>query len=118
MRPSVFSQTCDRRTIGLYFCQIGGNLWKKKKLTVEERRLQRIAQLKARLQKEEARLADNERKKRTGQLVSWGVMVEEIFKSADEAGRQRLVESAKKHLKDRNLQRALEGFSRLGGMCL
>lgn len=67
----------------------------KKQLTTEERRLQRIAQLKARLQKEEARLADSERKKRTGQLVSWGVMVEEIFKSADEAGRQRLIESAK-----------------------
>ena len=86
----------------------------KKTLTTEERRLQRIAQLKARLQKEEARLADSERKKRTGQLISWGVMVEEIFKSTDEAGRQRLIESAKRHLNDRNLQRALEGFSRLG----
>jgi hypothetical protein len=87
----------------------------KKTLTPEEKRLQRIAQLKARLQKEEARLADSERKKRTGQLVAWGIMVEEIFKSTDDAGKQRLIESAKKHLKDRNLQRALEGFSRLGG---
>lgn len=86
----------------------------KKLITTEERRLQRIAQLKAKLQKEEARLADNARKKRTGQLISWGVMVEEIFKSADDAGRQRLIESAKKHLKERNLKRALEGFSRLG----
>lgn len=86
----------------------------KKQFSTKDRRLQRIAQLKARLQKEEARLADSERKKRTGQLVSWGVMVEEIFKSTDEAGRQKLVESAKKYLKDRNLQRALEGFSRLG----
>lgn len=86
----------------------------KKQLSTKDRRLQRIAQLKARLQNEEARLADSERKKRTGQLVSWGVMVEEIFKSTDEAGRQKLVESAKKYLKDRNLQRALEGFSRLG----
>lgn len=86
----------------------------KKQLSTKDRRLQRIAQLKARLQKEEARLSDSERKKRTGQLVSWGVMVEEIFKSTDEAGRQKLVESAKKYLKDRNLQRALEGFSRLG----
>lgn len=86
-----------------------------KELTTEEKRLKKIAQLKARLQKEEARLADSERKKRTGQLISWGVMVEEIFKSTDEAGRQRLIESAKKHLKERNLQRALEGFSRLDG---
>lgn len=87
----------------------------KKYLTTEEKRLKRIAQLKARLQKEEARLADSERKKRTGQLVSWGVMVEEIFKNADESGRQWLMDSAKKYLKERNLQRALEGFSRLGG---
>lgn len=87
----------------------------KKTLTTEEKRLQRIAQLKARLQKEEARLADSERKKRTGQLVALGIMVEEIFKSTDDAGKQRLIESAKKHLKDRNLQRSLEGFSRLGG---
>ena len=87
----------------------------KKYLTAEERRIKRISQLKARLQKEEARLADSERKKRTGQLVSWGVMVEEIFKNADESGRQWLMDSAKKYLKERNLQRALEGFSRLGG---
>lgn len=87
-------------------------------LTTEQKRAKRIAQLKARLKKEEARLADSERKKRTGQLISWGIMVEEIFKSEDESERQKLVESAKKHLKDRNLQRALEGFSRLGGVCL
>ena len=85
----------------------------KKLITTEERRLQRIAQLKAKLQKVEARLADSARKKRTGQLISWGVLIEEIFKSADEAGRQRLIESAKKHLKDRNLDRALQGFDRL-----
>ena len=82
----------------------------KKQLTTEERRLQRIAQLKARLQKEEARLADSERKKRTGQLVSWGVMVEEIFKSADEAGRQRLIESAKKTSQGQELA---AGFGRI-----
>lgn len=82
-------------------------------LTTEQKRAKRIAQLRARLQKEEARQAEDQRKKRNGQLVSWGVMVEEIFKNADEAGRQRLIDSAKKHLKERNLQRALEGFSRL-----
>lgn len=84
-------------------------------LTTEQKRAKRIAQLRSKLQKEESRQAEDLRKKRNGQLVSWGVMVEEIFKSADEAGRQRLVESAKRYLKDRNLQRALEGFSRLGG---
>lgn len=84
-------------------------------LTTEQKREKRIAQLRARLQKEEAKQAASQRKKRDGQLISWGVMVEEIFKSTDEAGKQRLIESAKKHLKERNLQRALEGFSRLGG---
>ena len=84
-------------------------------LTTAQKRANRIAQLRARLQKEEARQAEDLRKKRNGQLVSWGVMVEEIFKSADEAGKQRLMDSARKHLKERNLQRALEGFSRLGG---
>lgn len=84
-------------------------------LTTEQKRAKRIAQLRARLQKEESRQAEDLRKKRNGQLVSWGVMVEEIFKSADEAGRQRLIDSAKKHLKERNLQRALEGFTRLSG---
>lgn len=84
-------------------------------LTTEQKRAKRIAQLRARLQKEEAKQTQDIRKKRDGQLVSWGVMVEEIFKSTDEAGRQRLIDSAKKHLKERNLQRALEGFSRLSG---
>lgn len=84
-------------------------------MTTKEKRLNRIAQLKARLQKEEAKLRTSQRKERTGQLVSWGVMVEEIFKAADEAGRQRLIESAQKHLTERNLERALAGFSRLAG---
>lgn len=82
-------------------------------LTTEQKREKRIAQLKARLQKEQAKQTESQRKKRDGQLISWGVMVEEIFKNADEAGKQRLIDSAKKHLKDRNLQRALEGFARL-----
>ena len=86
-------------------------------LTTEQKRAQRIAQLRARLQKEEAKQAEVHRKKRDGQLFSWGIMVEEIFKSeiADEAGRQRLIDSAKRHLKEKNLQRALEGFTRLSG---
>lgn len=87
-------------------------------LTTEQKREKRIAQLKARLQKEQAKQTESQRKKRDGQLISWGVMVEEIFKNADEAGKQRLIDSAKKHLKDRNLQRALEGFARLDERCL
>ena len=87
-------------------------------LTTEQKREKRIAQLRAKLQKEEAKQADSQRKKRNGQLISWGILVEEVFKNADEASRQQLIDSAKKHLKNRNLQRALEGFARLGWACL
>lgn len=82
-------------------------------MTTEEKRLKKIEQLKARLQKEQAKQNSVERKRRDGQLIAWGVMIEEIFKCADEAGKEKLIESAKRHLKDRNLERALEGFKRL-----
>ena len=82
-------------------------------VTPEERRLQRIAQLKAKLQKEEARLSNDKRKERDGQLIAFGVYVEELFKSADMDERNRLEESMKKHLSGRNLERALAGLSRI-----
>ena len=50
-----------------------------KTATPEERRLQRIAQLKAKLQKEEALLSKDKRKERDGQLIAFGVYVEEFF---------------------------------------
>lgn len=87
----------------------------KQQLTTEEKRLQKIAQLKARLQKEEARLNQDKRKERNGQLVACGVLVEEMFKAGDEIARQKWIDGAKKHLKDRNLDRALACFERLGG---
>ena len=86
-----------------------------KTATPEERRLQRIAQLKAKLQKEEALLSKDKRKERDGQLIAFGVLVEEMFKTAEPENRQKWLDGAKKHLKDRNLTRALAGFERLGG---
>jgi hypothetical protein len=82
-------------------------------LTTEDKRLQKIAQLKARLQKEEARLNQDKRKERDGQLIAFGVLVEELFKAGDPVARQKWQDGAKKHLNDRNLKRALAGFSRL-----
>lgn len=87
----------------------------KQQLTTEERRKQKIAQLKAQLQKEESRLNKDKRKERDGQLIAFGVYVEEFFKSADMEGRKRLEESIKKHLAGRNLERALAGLARMGG---
>lgn len=83
--------------------------------TTEQKRIQRIAQLKAKLQKEEARLSNAKRKKRNGELIAFGVYVEEFFKVADEEARKKLEESIKKHVKERNLERALSGLSRLKG---
>ena len=87
----------------------------KQQLTTEERRKQKIAQLKAQLQKEESRLNKDKRKERDGQHIAFGVLVEEMFKTAEPENRQKWLDGAKKHLKDRNLTRALAGFERLGG---
>lgn len=84
-----------------------------KRLTTEEKRRQRIAQLKAKLQKEEARQNEEERKQRNGQLIAFGVYIEEFFKSADQDGKKRLENSIKEHLTGRNLERALNGLQRL-----
>lgn len=86
---------------------------KNKLATPEERRLKRIAQIKAKLQKEEARLNHDRRKERNGQLIAFGVYIEEFYKSADVEGKKRLEESMRKHLKDRNLIRAMKGLKRL-----
>lgn len=85
----------------------------KKLITTEEKRKLRIAQLKAKLQKEEARLNQDKRKERNGQLIAFGVLVEEIFKLGDEKIIFSLTEAAKTRLKDRNLHRAIAGFERL-----
>lgn len=85
----------------------------KKGFTTEEKRKQRIAQLKAKLQKEEARLNQEKRKERNGQLIAFGVLIEEIFKSRNSQLVTMLEEAAKTRLKDRNLNRAIAGFERL-----
>lgn len=84
-----------------------------KNMSIEEKRLQKIAQLKARLQKEEAMLKKSQRKERDGQLVVFGVLVEELYKTATKDERMRWAEKANQLLTDRNLARALAGFERL-----
>ena len=84
-------------------------------LTTQERRAKQKAQLKARLAKLEALDSREKRKERDGQLIAWGVLVEEMFKSGESESRQKWIDSANKHLKDRNLARALAGFQRIAG---
>ena len=57
---------------------------KKDIVTTKKKRIQRIEQLKAKLQKEQAKLSASKRKERDGQLISFGVYIEEFFKSSNE----------------------------------
>lgn len=79
--------------------------------TTREKRLKEIAQLKARLQKKEAQLNTSKRKERNGILIAFGILVEEILKSDDTQAISLLKEKASLHLKDRNLDRATQGFN-------
>ena len=90
----------------------------KSKLTQEEKRLKRIAQLNRNQILDSFEQAQNtgnqeERKRRTGQLVAFGFYIEEFFKTSDDEAKKRLEESIKKHLSGRNLERALDGIKRL-----
>jgi len=84
-----------------------------KQLSNKERLEQKIAQIKAQLRKTEAKFTQSQRKERNGHLIAFGVLVEEIFKAGDEKGQQKLIEAANRHLKDRTLAKALDGFKRL-----
>jgi hypothetical protein len=55
-------------------------------LTASQKREQKINQLKKRIDKEEYLLNETKRKERNGQLIAFGVLVEEIFSAPSEAG--------------------------------
>lgn len=83
-----------------------------KTITTKERK-QRIARLKAEIKKEEALLKQNLKKERTNQLVIFGTLVEEIFKTCSEVDRNRWIETTKEYLEGESCRRALAGFERL-----
>jgi len=85
----------------------------KPQLTTEQKRKLRIEKYRALLQKEEARESKAARKERDGQLIAWGVMVEEWYKARTADKRVKIADMAKEFLKDRNLLRALAGFQRI-----
>lgn len=82
-------------------------------MTARQKQVERINQLRAKLERAQNRLTSADRKARNGQLVVFGVYVEEVFKKASEEGRKRIEDSIKAHLTGRNLARALEGIARL-----
>lgn len=86
-----------------------------RKLTGEERRRERIRQLKNRIQRETSLLSTQARKTRNGQLISLGVMVEAAYRNGDPEQRRTIREWAEKYLTDeRNRVRVEAGFDRLG----
>jgi hypothetical protein len=83
-------------------------------LTILEKRRQRIQHLENKLQRERNRLSSQNRKARTGQLISWGVMVEAAYKQGTPEQRTQLHKLAETFLTDeRNLWRAQSGFERV-----
>lgn len=82
-------------------------------LTTSEKRVIKIAQLKARLQKEQARLNSVARKERNGQLIALGVLGEIIYKKASREERIKMATDAGNFLTGRNLDRVLGAFRRL-----
>lgn len=75
-----------------------------------EKLLQQEQQLRARIQKEKARLNQRERSERTGRLIAWGVMVEQMLLDPEEAlTTEQLAMQCKRFLNGRTLERALTG---------
>lgn len=84
-----------------------------KNLTAEERRIKRIAQMRAKLQKEEALLNHDRRKKRNGQLIAGGVFMEQLYTSGTPEQKDSLKKKATEKLDERNRERVLACFDRL-----
>jgi hypothetical protein len=85
----------------------------KRMLTTSEKRVIKINQLKAKLQKEQARINAVARKERNGQLIALGVLGEELYKAASRDERLKMATEAGKLLSGRNLDRVLGAFKRL-----
>ena len=80
--------------------------------TTREKRLAKIAQLEAQLQKEKSRLNAEKRKERNGQLIAFGVFLEEYLKQFPDRIPS-MKQLMQKLLEGRNLDRALAGVERV-----
>lgn len=80
--------------------------------TTREKREKKISQLEARLQKERALLSEEKRKERNGQLIAFGIYLEAFLKAHPDQW-QKIKNSMRKFLSERNLDRALAGLERI-----
>lgn len=73
-----------------------------------EKLLQQEQQLRARIQKEKARLNQRERQRRTGKLIAWGVVIEEMLNDPEESlTPEQWANTCNRFLSGRTLDRAL-----------
>jgi hypothetical protein len=70
--------------------------------------LDKEAQLKARIQQEKARISQQERKQRTGRLIAWGVVIEQMLKE-EVMTPETWSQKCHQYLTGRTLERALTG---------
>lgn len=73
----------------------------------------KIERLQKELKEIKAAKSRAERKERNGQLIAFGVLIEQIFKTATPDQRESLKKKAADLLDDRNRDRAMTGFDRL-----
>ena len=85
----------------------------KQKLTAKERQIARIEQLKAQLQKEEAKLKAEARKERNGQLVALGIFFEHAIQISPNEAIEGMTEEMKSFLSGKTLDRALAAVERV-----
>jgi hypothetical protein len=73
-----------------------------------EKLLQQEQQLRARIQKEKARLSQKDRQRRTGKLIAWGVVIEEMLSDPEESlTPEQWANTCNRFLNGRTLDRAL-----------
>lgn len=76
-------------------------------------KMEALEKQKSRLAQRAAVLSKEARKARNGQLIAWGLWVEHYCTTAPAEQRATVRKLVLEYLKDRNLDRAREGFARL-----
>jgi multidrug resistance efflux pump len=72
-----------------------------------EQLIQKEAQLKARIEKEKNRIQAQDRKDRTGRLIAWGVVIEQMIKEGS-LSEDQWKASCKQYLQGRTLERSMK----------
>lgn len=85
-----------------------------KELTAKEVQLKKLAKLRDRAADLEKGLKKDSQKKRNDYLIMFGLLVEILYKKANDNEKTDWINKANAELKDRNLIRIMAGFEELG----